>query len=222
MFDFNSMLTWKLRRGSHEFPGPDGGTCINEAAVVAAGLEYRTIASPDDCPPCFSRPIAEYALCLNDSMPSYIRQKLLTPFVLRLAGTADSEKIEIQREQLIIFATLKYIVPTVFQEWRDRTVFEDYLQNKAAKEISEEKVAKARQTEYLLCYCTDRWLIEDAQDASNLAAAIASVLRRPMPVYKQCVAILDRAILLGNHHELAAPVAIKRMTKARALQYVSD
>ena len=24
--DFNRMLNWKLLRGSHEFPGPDGGT----------------------------------------------------------------------------------------------------------------------------------------------------------------------------------------------------
>jgi len=32
---FQRMLEWKLLRGSHEFPGPDGGTCVNEAAVVA-------------------------------------------------------------------------------------------------------------------------------------------------------------------------------------------
>ena len=28
--DFNAMLSWKLLRGSHEFPGPDGGTCISK------------------------------------------------------------------------------------------------------------------------------------------------------------------------------------------------
>jgi hypothetical protein len=39
---FDTILNWKLKRGSHTFPGPDGGTCINEAAVVAAGFPYRT------------------------------------------------------------------------------------------------------------------------------------------------------------------------------------
>jgi hypothetical protein len=30
---FNTILNWKLPEGSHDFPGPDGGTCINEAAT---------------------------------------------------------------------------------------------------------------------------------------------------------------------------------------------
>ena len=43
MNDFNSILNWRLLSGSHDFPGPEGGTCINEAAIVAAfqyGLGY--------------------------------------------------------------------------------------------------------------------------------------------------------------------------------------
>ena len=40
--DFQRMLDWKLLRGSHEFPGPDGGTCINEAAIVAARLSLSS------------------------------------------------------------------------------------------------------------------------------------------------------------------------------------
>ncbi len=51
---FDPILNWRLLPGSHAFPGPDGGTCINEAAVVAAGLPYRAIRSSADCPPCFS------------------------------------------------------------------------------------------------------------------------------------------------------------------------
>jgi hypothetical protein len=31
---FDKILNWKLLRGSHYFPGPDGGTCVNEAAIV--------------------------------------------------------------------------------------------------------------------------------------------------------------------------------------------
>ena len=36
---FGHILNWRLLAGSHPFPGPDGGTCINEAAVVAAGAD---------------------------------------------------------------------------------------------------------------------------------------------------------------------------------------
>ena len=45
MEGFDHILNWKLLRGSHEFPGKDGGTCINEAALVAAGFKYRRNSS---------------------------------------------------------------------------------------------------------------------------------------------------------------------------------
>jgi len=41
MDGFNHILNWKPKEGSHRFRGKDGGTCINEAALVAAGFEYR-------------------------------------------------------------------------------------------------------------------------------------------------------------------------------------
>src|SRR5271154_1239788 len=97
-FEFDNILNWKLRRGSHTFPGPDGGTCISEAAVVAAGFKYRSIHRAADCPACFSRVIATYAISLNDNIyDDDIRQRLLMPFVTRLAGTADTEEVEIER-----------------------------------------------------------------------------------------------------------------------------
>ena len=43
MDGFDHILNWKLKAGSHPFPGRDGGTCINEAALIAAGFEYRPI-----------------------------------------------------------------------------------------------------------------------------------------------------------------------------------
>jgi hypothetical protein len=91
--DLQLMLGWKLLRGSHEFPGPDGGTCINEAAIVAAGHSYRAVHSIDDCPASFSRPISMFALCLNDLLEDSPRQELLIPFVARLDGTADTPKV---------------------------------------------------------------------------------------------------------------------------------
>ena len=50
MGQFDHILNWKLKFGSHQFPGPDSGTCINEAAIVAAGFEYRPVRSVEDMP----------------------------------------------------------------------------------------------------------------------------------------------------------------------------
>src|SRR4029453_217345 len=65
-FVFGRLLNWKILRGSHEFPGPDGGTCVNEAGIVAAGFPYTPVRRIDDCPTSFSRPLALYAMCLNE------------------------------------------------------------------------------------------------------------------------------------------------------------
>src|SRR4051812_1040382 len=48
MDDFDHILNWKLKAGSHPFPGKVGGTCINEAALVAAGFEYRPVRRAED------------------------------------------------------------------------------------------------------------------------------------------------------------------------------
>ena len=92
MDGFDHILNWKLKEGSHRFPGKDGGTCINEAALVAAGFEYRPIRRVEDMPECFSRPICRLAMQLNDSATEAERQRLL-PFVTRLA-CADTPEIE--------------------------------------------------------------------------------------------------------------------------------
>ena len=99
MEGFDHILNWRLLRGSHEFPGKDGGTCINEAAVVAAGFEYRRVCTVRDMPSCFSRPICEFAMFLNDQANNEVRQQLL-PFVMRLA-CAESEEVEQRRQTYI-------------------------------------------------------------------------------------------------------------------------
>ena len=50
---FSHILHWKLTHGSHPFPGKDGGTCINEAAIVAAGFKYQAVRRVEDMPECF-------------------------------------------------------------------------------------------------------------------------------------------------------------------------
>ena len=99
MEGFDHILNWKLLRGSHDFPGKDGGTCINEAAIVAAGFEYRRVHSVNDMPSCFSRPICQLAMALNDEAKEADRQRLL-PYVTRLA-CADTDEIEQQRQTYI-------------------------------------------------------------------------------------------------------------------------
>jgi hypothetical protein len=99
MDTFDQILNWKLKRGSHVFPGQDGGTCINEAATVAAGFPYRPVRSVQDMPTCFSRPICALAMKLNDDAGDEERRWLL-PFVTRLA-CADTPEMEREREAYI-------------------------------------------------------------------------------------------------------------------------
>jgi hypothetical protein len=89
---FAKILNWKLQRGSHPFPGRDGGTCINEAAIVAAGFPYQSVHLVELMPSCFSRPICRLAMLLNDEADDKQRQQLL-PFVARLT-CADTARIE--------------------------------------------------------------------------------------------------------------------------------
>ena len=99
MQGFDHILNWTLKAGSHPFPGPDGGTCINEAALVAAGFKYRPVRDVYRMPSCFSRPICQFAMWLNDIASDQKRQ-LLLPYVTRLA-CADTPEIERQREAYI-------------------------------------------------------------------------------------------------------------------------
>ncbi len=109
--DFDKILDWKLLRGSHYFPGPDGGTCVNEAAVVAAGHPYRAVRSIEDCPESFSRPAATYAMFLNDLIETdELRRRVLMPFVMRLEGSADGPQIEKARAELIVERTASAIL----------------------------------------------------------------------------------------------------------------
>jgi hypothetical protein len=101
--DWQRILDWKLKAGSHPFPGPSGGTCINEAALIAAGFEYQRIHSVEQMPACFSRPICGLAMMLNDDATDEQRQRLL-PYVGRLA-CADTPAIERRRAAFINWRT---------------------------------------------------------------------------------------------------------------------
>ena len=95
----NHILHWRLTHGSHPFPGKDGGTCINEAAIVAAGFKYQPVRRVEDMPECSSRPICRLAMGLNDAANDVERQQL-TRFVTRLA-CADTPEVERERAAYI-------------------------------------------------------------------------------------------------------------------------
>jgi hypothetical protein len=99
MDGFDHILNWKLKQGSHPFPGKEGGTCINEAAIVAAGFPYQPVRTVYEMPNCFSRPICKLAMHLNDHATNAQRQRLL-PFVTRLA-CADTPAVEAKRAAFI-------------------------------------------------------------------------------------------------------------------------
>ncbi len=110
MDGFDHLLNWKLKEGSHHFPGPDGGTCINEAALVAAGFPYQPIRAGEQMPDCFSRPICNFAMLLNDLADDEERQRLL-PYVTRLA-CADTPEVERARDAYIKRHTGHFYVGT--------------------------------------------------------------------------------------------------------------
>lgn len=103
MDPFAHLLNWKLKPGSHRFPGEDGGTCINEAALIAFGFKYEEIRFVSQMPRCFSRPICQLALRLNDRASDADRQHLL-PYVTQLA-CADTLIVELKREVYIAWHT---------------------------------------------------------------------------------------------------------------------
>ena len=96
-FDFQQLANFRLARGSHKQPNKGGNICVNEAAVIAAGFQYREIRDVSCLPDCFSRPVSEYAIYLNDFMMHRVRNELLVPFIPRLPGTSDAPWVEEER-----------------------------------------------------------------------------------------------------------------------------
>lgn len=62
-----------LSSGHHD-PG-SGKQCLLEAAVAIAGFPATKVDEVHKLPPCFSWPIARYAMNLNDDMPDDLRNE---------------------------------------------------------------------------------------------------------------------------------------------------
>lgn len=107
----DTWLDWQLKHGSHEFPGPDGGTCINEAALVVAGFAYREVTSIRDLPESFCPVISQFALTLNDAMPEGEMLNRLRPFAARLSGSSDGRRMADVRGAFLAMQASRVFAP---------------------------------------------------------------------------------------------------------------
>jgi hypothetical protein len=98
--DFDYILNWKLLQGSHDFPGPEGGTCINEAAIVAAGFKYKSISNYRDVPECFCPVLSDFLIILNDYLDFENRQELIK-YIWKLPGSKDKKAEQSRLEKLL-------------------------------------------------------------------------------------------------------------------------
>ena len=206
--DWNKILNWKLLSGSHKFPGPDGGTCINEAAIVAAGFKYHAVSSAGDCPPCFSRVLSAYAITLNDRLPDDRRQELLMPFVTRLAGTADTPEIERERFNFIMLGMIRAVLPISLRGWKDDLAAEcERVQNYDQAIDVVNKIDRA--LALALALALDR----------ALARALAIDLALALALDRAAVSLLDGAIQIGKQADpIDAGIVVGRLAKIRQLE----
>lgn len=113
--EINGWLDWQLKHGSHDFPGPNGGTCINEAALVVAGFAYREVTSITDLPESFCPVISQYALTLNDAMPEGEPLNRLRPFAARLSGSSDGRNVAVMRASYLAMQATREFAPLALE-----------------------------------------------------------------------------------------------------------
>ena len=220
-YDFQQLANFRLARGSHKQPNKGGNICVNEAAVIAAGFQYREVKHASCLPDCFSRPVAEYAIYLNDFMMHRVRNELLMPFVTLLPGTSDAPWIEEERARFIVIETARRIVAAEYEEvWRKpklaaqcRAVrlFEQVLPA-LAKAQAVLPLECAKQTLKGLRACLHPDLRAGPACAAAAQAAARSFRTKFGPgadrtIWEMAAIILEEAILLGRHDGIDDPAA---------------
>jgi hypothetical protein len=231
-YDFQPLANFRLARGSHKQPNKDGNICVNEAAVIAAGFQYREIRDVSCLPDCFSRPVSEYAIYLNDFMMHRVRNELLVPFVTRLPGTSDAPWIEEERARLIVIETVRRIVAAEYDEvWRKPKLAAKCRAVQLFEQVSP-ALAKAQAVLPLECAkqalkgirsCRHPDLRVGPACAAAAQAAARSFRKRFGPgadrkIWEMATRILEEAILLGRNDGIADPAAAAgRLERAKVL-----
>ena len=231
-FDFQQLANFRLARGSHKQPNKDGNICVNEAAVIVAGFQYREIRDASCLPDCFSRPVSEYAIYLNDFMMHRVRNELLAPFVTRLPGTSDAPRIEEERARLIVVETVRRIVAAEYDEvWRKPKLAAKCREVQLFEQVSP-AMAKAQAVLPLECAnqalkgfrgCLHPDLRVGSPCAAAAQAAARSFRKRFGPgadrkIWEMAALILEEAILFGRNDGIDDPVAAaERLERAKVL-----
>lgn len=235
---FDHIINWKLREGSHPFPGPDGGTCINEAAIVAAGFEYRKVGSYEDFPPCFCPVLGQFAIVVNDNLPDRDRQTLM-PLVTRLAGSKASEEwIERARAEFI-FREVERDIIEPFVRHADRSLGGRDKIEEACKAVHEHAVRgrfadamnavghAAAIVQQALGYRSIQWMAMQELTAIDFDLAIGDTCEVRTEslggdqIWQLAARCLMRAFLIGNQApaaDTAQVVARMEEAKAKALE----
>ena len=100
-----------VRFGHHETC--DEGGCVNDWVSYCCGTGQIT-----DHPPCESPACAEFAIVLNDSMPSdEMRTRLLGPLISILATTVITPKLEQQRAYYFADRAVRLFAPLALDAW---------------------------------------------------------------------------------------------------------
>jgi hypothetical protein len=230
-FDFQPLANFRLARGSHKQPNKDGNICVNEAAVIAAGFEHRAVRDVSCLPECFSRPVSDYAIYLNDLMLHKVRNELLMPFVIRLPGTSDSPWIETKRAEFIVIETARRIVAAEYDEiWHKPAIAMKCRTARSAQQVSS-VMAKAKTVLPLECaremvFAGRQCLSRDLRIGSHCAAAAKAASRSfrnklgpdaDRKIWQMAINILEEAILLGRHDGIGDFIAAaERLERAKA------
>ena len=211
-----ALADWKLLAGSHKFPGPEGGTCINEAALVAAGFPYKEIKSAKEMPVCFSRPISALALGLNDRWGDADRQKLL-PYVVRLAGTADTPEIERERVDALVKSLVNNVTARMVRRRGDEAtalLCERATTREEVQKAAETVTVKTRAA--TAAYADAAYTAADAYAAAAAAYAYAAATERKFFV-TWGLSVLETMLAIGNKAEpIDTACVIKRMDHAKS------
>lgn len=222
MKTFDKTMNWRLVSGSHNIYGPGGATCVAETAIVAAGFKYRRIGSARHCPACFSRPIVAYAIRLNDAMSDELRQELLIPFIYRLAGTADTPEIELERGKFMVIEGVRRIASLLC----DEAGLSDIAKKCREATTIDQCRAIAPQIRKALKVDASIHAASAAVTAAGTyaepvfyagGAAYAACAAAKKETFRIAVEILDAAIRMGKHSEIEVRDVATRLGKTKAM-----
>jgi len=230
-FDSQQLANFRLARGSHKQPNKGGNICVNEAAVIAAGFQYREIRDVSCLPDCFSRPVSEYAIYLND----FMMHRCATSFSCRSSRAFPAHRmpwVKEERARLIVVETVRRIVAAEYDEvWGKPKLAARCRAVQLFEQVSP-AMAKAQAVLPLECAkqalkglrgCLHSDLRVGSPCAAAAQAAARSFRKRFGPgvdrkIWEMAALILEEAILFGRNDGIDDPVAAAgRLERAKVL-----